>query len=236
MTNKKSEIDELVSQSEFIIKEAKAKYKNPVLLWAGGKDSTAMLAIAMKAFAKLKKFPFKVMFLDTGYQFTETYEYLEKYAKEWNLDFIRQKNEKALKEGINPFTTNLLHCCNKLKTENLANAIKENDFDAVIVGIRWDEHGVRGKETYFSERKDPDHVRIHPILNWSEKQIWQYIKQNKIPYNPLYDRVEHGNLIFRSIGCWPCTKPVPKDTVEEREGRSLDKEQLMEDLRALGYM
>ena len=110
MTNKKSEIDELVSQSEFIIKEAKAKYKNPVLLWAGGKDSTAMLAIAMKAFAKLKKFPFKVMFLDTGYQFTETYEYLEKYAKEWNLDFIRQKNEKALKEGINPFTTNRLHC------------------------------------------------------------------------------------------------------------------------------
>ncbi|KPJ70725.1 hypothetical protein AMJ51_01180 [Microgenomates bacterium DG_75] len=62
------------------------------------------------------------------------------------------------------------------------------------------------------------------------------MKRNKIPYNPLYDRVEHGNLIYRSIGCWPCTKPVSKKTLEERGGRALDKEELMEDLRALGYM
>ena len=80
------------------------------------------------------------------------------------------------------------------------------------------------------------HMRVHPMLHWSERQIWQYIKTNNVPYNPLYDRVEHGNLVIRSIGCWPCTTPMPKDQIEERAGRALDKEQLMEDLRALGYM
>jgi len=228
--------NKLESQSEFIIKEAKARFKNPVLLWAGGKDSTVMLTIARKAFSNLSKFPWPVMLIDTAYEFKETYDYIEHYTKEWGLKFIRYKNLKALKEGINPHTTNHFTCCNRLKTDALAMAIKEHGFDAVLVGIRWDEHGVRGKESFFSPRKDPDHMRIHPVLNWSEKQIWTYLKKNKIPYNKLYDRVEHDNLVFRSIGCWPCTKPIPKETLAEREGRALDKEQLMEDLRALGYM
>src|SRR3989338_10679303 len=83
--------DSLESQTEFIIKEAKARFKNPVMLWAGGKDSTAMLAVARNAFAKLGKLPFPVMQLDTGYKFTETYEYMRKYAEEWGLDFIQYK-------------------------------------------------------------------------------------------------------------------------------------------------
>jgi len=228
--------DKLESQSEFIIKEAVAKFRNPVLLWAGGKDSTTMLTIARRAFAKLKKFPIMVMQIDTGYKFTETYEYIDRYVKEWNLPFIRYKNLEALKDGVNPFTKDHFFCCTKLKTEALAKAIREYSFDAVLVGIRWSEHGVRGKESFFSPRKDPDHTRIHPMLNWSEREIWNYLKRKKIPYNPLYDRIEHGNLFYRSIGCWPCTKPIPKDQVEERGGRALDKEQLMEDLRALGYM
>ena len=226
----------LESQTEFILKEAKARFKKPVMLWAGGKDSTTMLTIARKAFSQLAKFPFPVMLIDTGYQFKETYEYMEKYAQEWKLNFIRFKNERALKKGINPFTTDHFRCCNALKTEALSMAIKKYKFDAVLVGIRWDEHGVRGKESYFSWRDNPPHMRVHPILNWSEKEIWGYLKKNKIPYNPLYDRIEHGNLIFRSIGCWPCTKPIPKEQIEERGGRALDKEELMEDLRALGYM
>ena len=228
--------DSLESQSEFIIKEAKARFKNPVLLWAGGKDSTAMLAIARRAFAQLKKFPFKVMQIDTGYKFKETYEYMDRYVKEWQIPFLRFKNQEALEKGINPFKTDHFACCNALKTEALAMAIKKYKFDAVFTGIRWDELGVRGKESYFSWRDDPPHMRVHPMLNWSEKEIWNYLKKNKIPYNPLYDRVEHGNLIFRSIGCWPCTKPVSKEALEERSGRTLDKEELMEDLRALGYM
>src|SRR4030042_3083757 len=228
--------DSLESQSEFIIKKAKARFKNPVLLWSGGKDSTAMLAIARRAFAQLKKFPFKVMQIDTGYKFKETYEYMDRYVKEWQIPFLRFKNQEALEKGINPFKTDHFACCNALKTEALAMAIKKYKFDAVFTGIRWDEHGVRGKESYFSWRDDPPHMRVHPMLNWSEKEIWNYLKKNKIPYNPLYDRIEHGNLIFRSIGCWPCTKPVSKEALEERSGRTLDKEELMEDLRALGYM
>jgi len=231
------QLDELVNQTEFILKEAKAKFKNPVFLWAGGKDSTAMLDIARKAFSKLPKFPWPVMLLDTNYQFTETYDYMEKYAEEWGLDFTRHKNIEALSKGINPHTTSHFECCQKLKTENLAKAIIENDYDACILGIRWDEHGVRGKESFFSIRKEPrEHMRVHPMLNWSERQVWQYLKSNKVPYNPLYDRVEHGDQVIRSIGCWPCTKTTHIDNVEERAGRSLDKEQLMEDLRALGYM
>jgi len=228
--------DKLECQTEFILKETKARFKNPVLLWAGGKDSTTMLTVARKAFSKLPKFPFPVMLLDTGYQFTETYEYMEKYAKQWGLNFIRWKNEEALKAGINPHTTDHFKCCNELKTQNLKNALKHYGFDAVIVGIRWDEHGVRGKESFFSKREDPEHWRVHPVLNWSEKQIWQYLKKHNVPYNVLYDRIEHGNLIFRSIGCWPCTKPTPREMMDERGGRALDKEELMEDLRALGYM
>ena len=226
----------LVSQTEFIIKEAKARFKNPALLWAGGKDSTTMLDIARRAFAQLEEFPFPVIFIDTGYQFKETYEYIEKYAEVWKLKLIRAKNEKALKKGINPFSVSHFECCNALKTAALKMTIKKYKFDAILVGIRWDEHGVRGKESYFSWRENPPHMRVHPMLNWSEKEIWNYLKRNKVPYNPLYDRVEHGNLVFRSIGCWPCTKPVPKDSLEERGGRALDKEELMEDLRALGYM
>lgn len=230
-------IDELVSQTEFVIKEAVARFKNPVMLWAGGKDSTTMVSITKKAFEKKGKMPFPVMQLDTGYKFTETYDYLKKYSKEWGFEFIQHRNLDAMKAGVSPFTHSHFECCNRLKTDNLSLAIKEYGFDAIFVGIRWDEHGVRGKETYFSHRDQPQpHTRVHPILNWSERQIWQYLKKNKVAYNPLYDRIEHNHLIFRSIGCWPCTKPIEKDVQEERSGRALDKEQLMEDLRALGYM
>ena len=87
-------------------------------------------------------------------------------------------------------------------------------------------------------------MRVHPILNWSEKDVWVYTIQKEIAYNPLYDRIEHpednGGFIYRSIGCWPCTKAIPiKDADKanlERSGRDLDKEEIMEDLRALGYM
>lgn len=228
--------NKLESQSEFVIKEAVARFKNPMLLWAGGKDSTTMLTIARRAFALLPKFPITIMQIDTGYKFTETYEYIDKYIKEWNLPFIRYKNMEAIKQGVNPFNHDKFTCCNLLKTEALAKAIREHNFDAVLVGIRWDEHGVRGKESFFSPRKDPNHTRVHPMLNWSEKEIWEYLKGNNIPYNPLYDRVEHGGLIYRSIGCYPCTSPISRDVQEERAGRTLDKEQIMEDLRALGYM
>lgn len=192
-------------------------------------NSTAMLSISRMVFSKLGGIPFPVMQIDTGYKFTETYQYMDKYAKEWNLDFIRYKNTKALKEGINPHTTNHFECCNRLKTEALSMALKEYGFDGVMVGIRWDEHGVRGKESFFSKRPNPDHTRVHPMLNWSEKNIWDFLKKHKIPYNPLYDRIEHGNLVFRSIGCLPPGQKI----VMEKSLKPIDEIKLGDKVRGI---
>lgn len=231
---KENSIEELIDQSKEVLQKTVDNFKNPVMTWAGGKDSTTSLAIARDLFGS--KLPFKVMFIDTTYKFQETYDYINRYSKEWGLDFLVVKNTQALEKGINPWSVTHFEYCNELKTKPLKNAIVEHGFDAVFTSIRWDEHGIRGKEQYFSQRNDPQHTRVHPILHWSEKEIWQYLKEYNIPYNPLYDKEEHNGLIYRSIGCWPFTKPVPKDKSEERAGREVDKERLMEDLRALGYM
>ncbi len=227
-------IDELVDQTKEIMTMTVEKFKKPVLLWAGGKDSTCALAIARDLFDN--KLPFPVLFIDTTYKFTETYEFIRRYAKEWGINLMVQTNKEALERGINPWSVTHFEYCNELKTKPMKQAIIENGFDAVMTAIRWDEHGIRGKEQYFSVRTDPPHTRVHPMLHWSEKEIWEYLRSRNVPYNPLYDKEEHGGLVYRSIGCWPFTKPVPKDTPEERAGRSVDKERLMEDLRSLGYM
>lgn len=227
-------IDELVDQTKEIFLKTVATFKKPVLTWAGGKDSTAALSIARELFNN--DLPFPVLFIDTTYKFTETYEYMAKYEKEWGLNLIRVANREALEKGVNPWSVSHFEYCNEMKTKPLKKAIVEMGFDAVLTAIRWDEHGIRGKEQYFSVRTDPPHTRIHPMLHWSEKEIWEYLHSRNVPYNPLYDKEEHGGLVYRSIGCWPFTKPVPKDAVEERSGRQLDKERLMEDLRSLGYM
>ena len=228
-------IREKRSETEYILREAVAKFKKPMLLWAGGKDSTTMLWIAKELWGA-GNVPFPVCLLDTTFQYRETYDFMDKIAKEWKLDYRRLKNMKALKEGINPEKSKF-KCCQALKTDNLQMAIEENGFDAVFVGIRWDEHGIRGKEQHFSRRADPGHYRVHPILHWGLQDVWDFIKEKDIPYNPLYDRVEHGNLVYKSIGCYPCTEPIPRDAAE-RDGRAQDKEDsaVMERLRALGYM
>lgn len=231
---RENSLEELIRHTEEIIQKTVDTFKNPMMTWAGGKDSTAALAIARNMFGG--KVPFKVMFIDTTYKFQETYDYINRYAKEWGLDFMVAKNKEALENGVNPWNTEHFKYCNELKTKPLKRAIEENEFDAVFTGIRWDEHGIRGKEQYFSKREDPPHTRVHPILHWSEREIWEYLKGHKVEYNPLYDKEEHNGLVYRSIGCWPFTKPVPRDEPEERAGREVDKERLMEDLRALGYM
>ncbi len=220
------------SQTEYIIREAVATFRKPVMLWAGGKDSTVMLWVAKQLFREV---PFPVVLLDTSFQFPETYRFMEKTAKDWKIDFIRYRNKEALEEGVSPFTNSRFECCQKLKTEALAKLIEEKGFDAVLVGIRWDEHGIRGKEKAFSRRAEPEHMRIHPMLHWSLDEVWKFTRENNIPYNPLYDKIEAGGKTFKSIGCRPCTKATEKDAAE-RSGRDLDKEQLMEKLRALGYM
>ena len=263
-------LDELESKSIYIIREAYAQCRKLALLWSIGKDSTTMLWIARKAF--LGTLPFPVLHLDTSYKFEEIYRFRELYAREWNLQLLIARNQAALQAGMNA-KTGRLACCHALKTEALKMAIAEHGFQALALAIRRDEHGIRAKERYFSPR-DPDfrwnyasqpaevwnfyqarvaeeqHLRVHPMLHWTELDIWRYIRKERIPTVSLY--FARAGKRYRSIGCATCCQPVasradtlPKiireletTTEAERSGRAQDKEDsyAMQKLRSLGYM
>ena len=265
------ELKELESKSINIIREAVNQFRNPAVLWSIGKDSTTMLYLIRKAF--FGKIPFPVMHLDTGHKFQEMYEFREELVKQWNLNPIISRNEEAIKRGVICSPGNTEECAVELKTNALKMAMEKHKFDALFVGIRRDEHGIRAKERYFSPRdekfqwdyknqpaemwdifkgifEDGKHFRIHPLLHWTELNIWEYTKQEKIPVNPLYFAKDGKR--YRSLGCKPSTHPIDSDadTIDkiieelkttntpERAGRSLDKEKayMMQKLRALGYM
>ncbi|OYT49927.1 sulfate adenylyltransferase [Candidatus Bathyarchaeota archaeon ex4484_231] len=260
----------LERKSISLIREAKAQFQNIGCLWSTGKDSTAVVWLCKKAF--FGKVPFPVIHIDTGYKFPEIYEFRDRIAKEWKLDLIVAQNKEALKNGMSP-EKGKLECCTQLKTEPLKNLIKERGFDALILAIRRDEHGIRAKERYFSPRdeefrwkyteqpaemwdlyvkpsEDFSHMRVHPILHWTELDVWEYVKREKLPVNPLYFAKDGKR--YRSLGCMPCTVPIPSTAstideiveelkttkIPERAGRAQDKERayMMQKLRSLGYM
>jgi len=263
-------LQELEKKSIAIIREAKAQFKNPAVLWSTGKDSTAAVWLCRKAF--FGEIPFPVVHIDTGYKFPEIYEFRDKIAKEWGFNLLVAKNEKALKDGMSP-KKGALECCTQLKTEALKALIEEKKFDALFLAIRRDEHGIRAKERFYSPRdedfrwnykdqpaelwdlyvkpsEDFSHMRVHSILHWTEFDVWQYVKEEKLPVNPLYF-AKNGKR-YRSLGCMPCTVPIPSTAsnideivqeiktskTPERAGRSQDKEKayMMQKLRSLGYM
>lgn len=226
-------LDKLVGDTIHMLREARANYKNPIMLWAGGKDSTLAIALAREAY--MGKVPMPCVFIDTTFQHTETKEFMNMVSDRWGLDFRIAQNRKALMEGVNVERDGHMVCCTRLKTDALIQYIRKNKVDGVIEAVRWDEHQVRNKNKEYVRKRDPDHVCIHPILAWTESDVWEYIKTNNVPYNPLYDRVEHGNLRYRSIGCYPCTKPVAPGE-SERAGRDSTKEDLMQQMCRLGYM
>jgi len=255
-------------KSIYIIREANEKFKKVGILWSMGKDSTTIIHLVKKAF--FGEIPFPVIHVDTSYKFPEMIKFRDKLTKEWHLNLLIAQNKKALKEGMGP-KRGRLECCGALKTEALKQFLQKEKFDAILVGIRRDEHGIRAKERYFSPRdkkfhwdpknqpselwdfygsllKDQDHIRVHPILHWTEQDVWEYVKAENIPVNSLYF-AKNGRR-YRSLGCAPCTNPVESkaDTIDkiieelgatkvnERSGRDQDKEYMMEKLRALGYM
>lgn len=263
-------LEELEKKSIALLREAKAQFKNPAVLWSTGKDSTATVWLCKKAF--FGKIPFPVIHIDTSYKFPEIYEFRDKIAKEWGLNLIIARNEKAIKKKMSP-KKGSLNCCTALKTEALKNLLKEQKFDALILAIRRDEHGIRAKERYYSPRdenfrwnyidqpaelwdlyvkpsEDFSHMRVHSILHWTELDVWQYVKQEKLPVNPLYF-AKNGKR-YRSLGCMPCTVPITSTAITideivqeiknsktpERAGRAQDKEKayMMQKLRSLGYM
>jgi len=273
----------LVSKSEYIIREVRSRFRNPAVLWSTGKDSTCTLSLIRNMFSRV---PFPVVHLDTERKFPEMYEFRNKLSKEWDLDLIVAKNKEAL-DRVSP--KNHLECCNALKTETLKQVLKEHCFDALILSIRRDEHYMRNIERHFSPRdeefrwhivrpkkpeevgdapfeslqnpelwdlyqtdfgEDCSHIRVHPILHWTELDVWKYTKENNLPVNPLY--FSKNGKRFRSLGCVLCTTPIESTAsnideiinelwntkTPERSGRAQDKErgETMRKLRSLGYM
>ncbi len=263
-------LSKLENESIFIIREAYYQFRKVAMLWSIGKDSTSLLWLIRKAF--YGKIPFPVVHIDTTYKFKEIYEFRDKMAKEWDLNLIIARNEEAIKLGVGPDKQKLT-CCTELKTNALKKAIAHYKFRALYLAIRRDEHGIRAKERFFSPRdedfewnykeqppelwdqyktkaKDEEHLRVHPMLGWTELDIWEYVRRENIPIVSLYF-AKNGKR-YRSIGCECCCNPVDSEadnidkiveelkttTVSERSGRAQDKESayMMQKLRSLGYM
>lgn len=258
-----NDLKELEEKSLYTLREAKARFKNLAALWSTGKDSTVLVALARKAF--FGRVPFPLIHIDNGIDFPETYELRERLPKEWELDVIVVQS--VIGEELSG-----IRCCGSNKTDALKGLLDQRGFDGLFVSIRRDEHGIRGKERVFSPRdkefrwdyknqpaeiwdflsqdESASHIRIHPLLHWTELDMWLYIRQEEIPVNPLY--FARNGQRYRSLGCTQCTVGVEStaSTIDEiieelqttntseRAGRMQDKEQehVMQRLRALGYM
>ncbi len=260
----------LEQESIYILREAFSRIERLAMLWSMGKDSTVLLWLARKAF--LGHVPYPLIHIDTSYKIPEMIQYRDRLVRELGLELVIGQNTKALAEGMN-HTRGRLVCCTALKTEALRQVIDQHKFRAIIVGIRRDEEGSRAKERIFSQRsrnsewdvsdQPPEfwdqyrtdfplgeHVRVHPILRWTELDVWRYIEREKIPVMRLYF-AENGKR-YRSLGCAPCTSPCDSNAesvsqiitelsatrLSERSGRAQDQEHshAMEKLRLRGYM
>jgi phosphoadenosine phosphosulfate reductase len=199
--------------------------KDIAVAWTGGKDSTLTLYLIKKAFGG--KIPFKVFFNDSTMEFPQVYDFIKKLKKDWNLDLITFKHsKKELKEFKEASWDEQKTLSRLMKINAIKRVLKKHKFKAFIVSIRWDEHESRSKEKYLVKKKN--HLRVHPILHFSEKDVWKYTKKENIPYVSLYDEG------YRSLGEMPFTGKAKKGK-GERSGREYDKEKVMARLRALGY-
>lgn len=251
-----SHLETLESESIYILREAAAEFANPVMLYSIGKDSSVMLRLAQKAFFP-GKIPFPLLHIDTSYKFPEMIAFRDSYVREIGADLIVHQNREALAQGANPFALGTQKCCGLLKTKSLLDALAEGGFDAAFGGARRDEEKSRAKERIYSFRDshgqwDPknqrpelwdilnsrldksESIRVFPLSNWTELDIWLYIHAEHIPIVPLYFAAErevverNGSLILiysrdqllpgertqtvkcrmRSLGCVPCTGAI----------------------------
>ena len=256
----------LEAEAIHVMREVVAEFERPVLLFSGGKDSIVMLRIAEKAFFP-SKIPFPLMHVDTTWKFKEMIEFRDATAKRLGLDLIVHINQDGVKRGINPFDSGSSLHTQVMKTESLKQALDKHGFDAAFGGARRDEEKSRAKERIFSHRSaqhvwDPknqrpelwhvyngrkrpgESIRAFPLSNWTELDIWHYIRRERIPLVPLYLAAERpvverdGALImvdddrlplhdgevpqlrkvrFRTLGCYPLTGAVESaaDTLDE---------------------
>lgn len=263
---KLSHLRELESEAIHIIREVVAEFRNPVMLYSIGKDSSVMLRLAEKAFAPGRP-PFPLMHIDSKWKFHEMIAFREQYVKEHGWDLIVEYNKKAFEEGVGPFTHGSKVHTDLMKTQALLAAMSKHKFDAAFGGARRDEEKSRAKERIYSFRDkfhqwDPknqrpelwdiynarvsegESIRVFPLSNWTELDIWQYIRLENIPIVPLYfakkrpvveyngtmimvdddrmpkelrDKAVMKNVRFRTLGCYPLTGAIDSeaDTIEK---------------------
>jgi sulfate adenylyltransferase subunit 2 len=249
-------LEALEAESIHILREAAAEFARPVMLYSIGKDSSVMLRLAQKAFFP-GQIPFPLLHIDTSYKFPEMIEFRDAYARQVGAELIVHKNQAALDAGAHPFSLGTQKCCGLLKTKSLLDALAEGGFDAAFGGARRDEEKSRAKERIYSFRDplgqwDPknqrpelwnifnsridkgESIRVFPLSNWTELDIWLYIQRENIPIVPLYFAKErevvlrNGSIVLvhsanellagektqmlrcrmRSLGCVPCTGAI----------------------------
>lgn len=259
-----SHLDVLEAESIFIMREVVAECERPVMLYSIGKDSSVMMHLAFKAFYPERP-PFQFLHIDTGWKFHEMIEFRDRVAKERSIELIVYRNEEGAQQGINPFDHGAAYT-DIMKTQALRQALEKYGFTAAFGGARRDEEKSRAKERIFSfrdtrqawnpKRQRPEmwrlfntklhpgeSIRVFPLSNWTEKDIWQYILREKIEIVPLYfakkrpvvhrggniimvdddrmkllpgEHVEEKYVRFRTLGCYPLTGGIESkaDTLE----------------------
>lgn len=259
-------MNDLIIRSRKIVGLAYECFERLALAWTGGKDSTLLLWL-VRNFAQENGLELpKLMFIDEGQVFPEIWEFIQRMAGEWGLNYnvtcnedvrgqvknigeavfvknLNKRNQRELErlgfeDGSFPFEPESVVGNHLMKTVAMNMWLEDNDIQALMTGIRWDEQGARADEIYFSKRDDPPHYRVHPLLHFSEAQIWQTTLAYKIPFVELY---QQG---YRSLGASGTTtkmSDVPAweqdfEATAERGGRRQDKENVMQRLRQLGYM
>ncbi|MAN45837.1 MAG: sulfate adenylyltransferase subunit CysD [Alphaproteobacteria bacterium] len=265
MTTTLTHLDRLEAESLHIMREVAAECENPVMLYSVGKDSAVMLHLAMKAFYPSRP-PFPLMHVDTTWKFREMIEFRDRKAKEMGFDLLVHINEEGVRQGVGPFSHGSAVHTDMMKTQALKQALDKYKFDAAFGGARRDEEKSRAKERIFSfrsaehrwdpkrQRPEPwnvyntrinqgESVRVFPLSNWTELDIWQYIRRENIEIVPLYfaaprpvvnwngvdimvddDRMPEDlaktavtkSVRFRTLGCYPLTGAVEStaDTLE----------------------
>ena len=261
-----SHLEKLESESIHIIREVVSEFENPVMLYSIGKDSAVMLHLALKAFLP-GKLPFKLLHVDTTWKFKEMIKFRDEIAKKYDLDLLVHINDEGVKNNIGPITHGSKLHTDVMKTQALKQALSKYKFDAAFGGARRDEEKSRAKERIFSFRDENHHwdpknqrpelwnlyntktdkgesVRVFPLSNWTELDVWQYIYQEKIEIVPLYlatirpiikrdnlllmvddkrldvkehETIENKLVRFRTLGCYPLTGAIESSakSVEE---------------------
>ena len=275
----------LEAESIHILREVVAEFERPVMLYSIGKDSSVMVRLAQKAFYP-GKIPFPLLHIDTSYKFPEMIEFRDSYAREIGAELIVHQNRDALQQGTNPFDLGTQKCCGLLKTKALLDALAEGEFNAAFGGARRDEEKSRAKERIYSFRDahgqwDPknqrpelwnilnsrinksESIRVFPLSNWTELDVWLYIYAENIPIVPLYYARErevverNGSIVLiysrdqllpgektkllscrmRSLGCVPCTGAIRSeaDTVPKIIGEMLSFRRSERENRAIDH-